>query len=155
MSDEKSVRDKVRVGASKAGACTFANPSGKGWQGKAKGLPDKSVIIPNARRVAYGLGVANNLPGSPDLVGWLPIVITPEMVGKKIAVFVGIECKDQKDVEPEQEKWLLILQRAGALCGVACNEEDAHRIVTGEKIYDPKTDNKASSRNRARKDRSD
>lgn len=30
---------------------------------------------------------------SPDLIGWTEITITPNMVGKKIAVFTGLEVK--------------------------------------------------------------
>lgn len=155
MSNEKNVRDHVRLGASKEGAVLFANPSGKAWQGTAKRLSDGSILLKNPRRVAYGLGVSNGVPGSPDYAGWTEMLITPEMVGNFIAIPLFIECKYGADVEPDQEKWLLVLQRAGIRCGVACNEDDARRIARGEKIYDPKTDNKASSRNRARKEGAD
>jgi hypothetical protein len=39
--------------------------------------------------VSNGFGVH----GIPDRVGCVPIVVTPEMVGKRIGVFVGLECK--------------------------------------------------------------
>lgn len=151
MSNEKNVRDHVRLGASKEGGVLFANPSGKAWQGTAKRMPDGSILLKNPRRVAYGKGVPNGLKGSPDLDGWVIIIVTQEMVGKPLAVPLYIECKDGADVEPEQERWLTVLTKAGIRCGVACNEEDARRITKGEKKYDPKTDNKASSRNRARR----
>lgn len=41
--------------------------------------------------------------GTPDMVGFVPVVITAEMVGKTVAVFVGIETK--KD-EETVEAWL-------------------------------------------------
>ena len=31
---------------------------------------------------------------TPDLIGWTSVMVTPEMVGTKVAVFTGIEVKD-------------------------------------------------------------
>jgi hypothetical protein len=39
--------------------------------------------------VSNGMGVH----GIPDRVGAVPVVVTPAMVGKKIALFVAVECK--------------------------------------------------------------
>lgn len=39
--------------------------------------------------IQNGLGVH----GVPDRVGLVPIVITPDMVGKRFGLFVGLECK--------------------------------------------------------------
>jgi hypothetical protein len=51
-------------------------------------LQNGDFIVRHGRVVRYGL-----CEGSPDLVGYLPIIVTPEMVGAKIAVFVGAEAK--------------------------------------------------------------
>lgn len=49
---------------------------------------DQKIILGNARRIRYGLH-----EGSADLIGWKSIKITPEMVGRKIAVFLSTEIK--------------------------------------------------------------
>lgn len=40
--------------------------------------------------------------GTPDMVWFVPVVITPEMVGKTIAVFLGVETKKDSDTV---DKW--------------------------------------------------
>ena len=39
--------------------------------------------------VQSGLGVH----GIPDRLGVVPVTVTPDMVGRKVGVFVGVECK--------------------------------------------------------------
>lgn len=152
MSDENRVKAASRLGASQAGACTFANPSGIGWVGKHVNLRDGAIMIQKPRRQAFGLGVANKRKGSPDEIGWVSVIVTPEMVGQRIAIFVGIECKDlDGSLTEEQAHWMIILRDAGARCGVARSGEDAHKIVTGEKVYDPAKDNKPQARSNSRR----
>jgi len=43
---------------------------------------------PDGARVRYGL-----IKGSSDWIGWLPVTVTPEMVGRRVAVFVACETK--------------------------------------------------------------
>lgn len=51
----------------------------------------------SGRPVRFGLGnesaKTNQLYKTGDYVGWFPVTITPEMVGKTIAVFANIEVK--------------------------------------------------------------
>ncbi len=70
-------------------------------------------------------------------------MVTQEMVGKTVAILAVFECKEFDNIKANQEKWLLLLQRAGARCGVARSFDDAYRIAIGEKKYDPKTDNQS------------
>jgi hypothetical protein len=76
--------------------------------------------------VAYGLH-----PGSPDLVGWMPVTITSEMVGTTVAVFVGIEAKREAGgvVSEPQARFLAALKADGALSGVARSAEDLAAIL--------------------------
>ena len=49
------------------------------------------------RLVRYGLGMTspNQNYKSSDLIGWTEIIITPEMIGKRVAVFTAIEVKKE------------------------------------------------------------
>ncbi len=64
----------------------FRTNSGMGWAGKSVKKGD-ITLIKNARPF-------HGMPeGWPDLTGWETVVITPDMVGQKIAVFSVVEVK--------------------------------------------------------------
>lgn len=123
---EKKISDKIRLELSRRyGMPIFTNPSGTGWLGRFMRKDGDSIVLLGARPISFGL-----MPGSPDLVGWKPIVIQPEDVGKKVAVFVGIEVKALHGrFRAEQIRFLERLEQDGALCGVARSVEDAVTII--------------------------
>jgi len=47
-----------------------------------------AVKSDDGRFVRFGL-----CPGSSDRIGWVSVVVTPDMVGKRVAVFLGVEAK--------------------------------------------------------------
>jgi hypothetical protein len=104
----------------------FRNHVGQGWTGKVARTEGQFTILMNARRCSFGLTV-----GSSDLVGWHTVTITPDMVGKRVAVFTGIEVKrDTGGVTSEdQTKFGAAVQRSGGLWGVARNPDEARLIV--------------------------
>jgi hypothetical protein len=73
--------------------------------------------------VRYGLGndspTLNKIIKSGDLIGWRPLVITPALVGAKVAQFVSRECKRpgwsyRGDAHEEaQLKWAEVVNEAG------------------------------------------
>jgi hypothetical protein len=70
--------------------------------------------------------------GCPDLIGWRSIVITPEHVGRTLALFVGIEVKapnGRHPVTPEQAQFISAITQAGGLAGVARNPSEARLIL--------------------------
>lgn len=80
----------------------------------------------NGRMVRFGLH-----PGSPDLVGWKTIEITPDMVGSKVAVFCGIEIKTPTGkVREDQLHFLDRLRSAGGVAGVARSVDDAVMLLS-------------------------
>jgi hypothetical protein len=78
------------------------------------------------RVVSYGL---HN--GAPDLVGWMPVTVTPAMVGTVVAVFVAIEAKRESGgtVSEAQRAFLAALARDGAVAGVARSIADLEGIL--------------------------
>ena len=81
--------------------------------------------------IQTGMGVH----GIPDRVGVVPIIITPEMVGKRIGLFVGIESK-RPGRRTEQDRGLskhqkMVMDAINAADGVAivCDgQEDLDRL---------------------------
>ena len=64
------------------------------------------------RKVRAGLDV----DGSSDLIGWHSVIITPEMVGKKVAVFMACEVKtDTGRLSETQAKFLENVRKAGGI----------------------------------------
>ncbi len=76
------------------------------------------------RHVQFGLH-----PGSADLIGWRSVTITPDMVGKRLAVFASVEVKTQTGkVRPDQANWQQQVTDAGGLAVVARSPEEAAKF---------------------------
>lgn len=105
----------------------FRNNTGTGWVGK-RGKTDipGAVLLLDARPLHAGL-----CKGSSDLIGFTSVKITPDMVGKTVAIFTAIEIKDGAKVSDEQKNFIEVVGNAGGYIGVARNTEDAARIVNG------------------------
>lgn len=68
--------------------------------------------------------------GTPDLCGWRSVEVTPDMVGKRIAVYTGIEVKSRRGyLRPEQEHFIKKLGEAGGYAGCARTIEEAEKII--------------------------
>ncbi len=75
-------------------------------------------------------GVAN--PGGSDLIGWTSVVITPEMVGRKVAVFTAIETKGKRTrTTPEQIAFVEVVGLAGGKAGIVRTVEEAGKVLNG------------------------
>ena len=109
---EQQIQQHIRLACGKGDCRLFRNNTGT--------LKDA-----NGRPVQFGL-----CKGSSDLIGWRTITITPDMVGKQVAIFTSIEVKTPTGrVQPEQQQWLDAVQAAGGVAGVARSVEDAQRIL--------------------------
>lgn len=112
---ESNVMKSIMLCASKVGARLFRNNVGV--------LQDKF-----GNYVRYGLA-----QGSSDLIGWTQIEITPEMVGKKVAVFTAIETKKSnfkiKNTPEHQINFIEVVKKSGGIAGVACSDDDYKNIL--------------------------
>lgn len=108
--------------------------SGLGQRGVSR-LEDGSVLIRAARPIALGLGMPDGKPlgGASDLQGWSSVLITPEMVGCKVAVFTAIECKESGGgrKSDDQRNFIDQVRLAGGIAGFASSVEEALSIVSG------------------------
>jgi hypothetical protein len=109
LKSETAVQAEVRLSAVKHEIQLFRNNVGV-------------LLDETGRPVRYGLAneskELNEKIKSGDLIGWRPVFITPDMVGKVIAQFVSIECKSQKKharVKKAQRTWARLVQKAGGL----------------------------------------
>lgn len=105
--------------ATKLKARLFRNNVGLGYVGKPLDPRGDPMILQEPRPIKFGLA-----KGSSDLIGWTPVTITPEMVGRTIPVFTSIEVKMKHGrVSPEQQAWLDAVQAAGGIANVCRSEE--------------------------------
>jgi len=91
------------------------------------------------RLVRFGLGneSPNQAYRSSDLIGFTEITITPEMVGKKIAVFTAVEVKkenwkpDYKDQrETHQRNFIDWVKSKGGIAGMVKSVDEFIAIIT-------------------------
>lgn len=81
----------------------------------------------------------NKVTKSGDLVGWLPLVITPEMVGKQVAVIANIEAKGPQfkilsqypdgSREQAQDRFNKLIVEAGGIAGFARSAGDLDELI--------------------------
>lgn len=134
----KEIGEQNTIRNDLAGECLlFRANVGVGWQGAGKPyiaarpqmypLQRGDVVLRNARRFDTGLP-----EGFSDLFGLKPVVITPDMVGQTIGVFVGIECKSATGRAREQQpKFIAAVRRNGGRAGFARSTEHARDIIEG------------------------
>ena len=75
--------------------------SGQGWRGR---ILDKKNGVLKLINFSPFFGMP---AGTPDNIGFDSIIITPEMVGRRVAVFVGTEIKATKNdkLSKKQREW--------------------------------------------------
>ena len=130
MSDtEHDIQAKIlRLGR---GDCRLFNlNAGTAWVSGA-GRP-RQMSVAGERGVWLPQGRPLKLlpPGCPDIGGCVSVVITPEMVGQRVAVAVLVEVKAAKGrVSPAQVAALAAADALGVRCGVARSVDDAVEII--------------------------
>lgn len=87
----------------------FRINSGMGWAGKLIWKDRRRGIIEDPRPFHAAP------KGWPDLCGWETIIVTPDMVGNQVAVFVGEEIKATGRLSREQKIFKELLERMGGI----------------------------------------
>lgn len=110
-------------------ATMFRVNTGLGWIGssfkatkamKIELMPG-DVVIRQARPLHAGL-----VKGGLDLIGWREVIITPEMIGQKIAQFVAQDPKyGTGRASPQQLIFIRNVRDAGGIAGTVKSEEEA------------------------------
>lgn len=114
LKSEANIQGAILIALSEAGCLV--------WRQNTGAYKDKT-----GRLVRYGLCV-----GSSDIIGAIPVEITQDMVGKKVAIFGAWEVKTATGrIRPEQQRFIDAVNRAGGRAGVALSVEDALKIAKG------------------------
>jgi hypothetical protein len=101
----------------------YARQGWRLWRNNSGVLEDR-----NGRPVRYGLAndskQLNEQIKSGDLIGWRPLLVTPDLIGDVIAQFVSIEVKTRgwRHVPSDkraaaQARWAEMIRREGGLAG--------------------------------------
>lgn len=86
-----------------------------------------ALPTPTGGVLHYGL-----CAGSSDLIGLRSVTVTPDMVGKQVAIFCALEGKQLgKYPSKEQRAFLAMVKSMGGRAGVFRNLSDAWCIVDG------------------------
>lgn len=97
----------------------------RGAQPKTVTLYPGDAVVRRAQHIRMGL-----TNGGSDTIGWSSVDITPEWVGRRVAVFTAIEVKgDGGRVSEDQERFIQNVRLAGGIAGVAYSAEEAQEIV--------------------------
>ena len=127
MQEENNIQRQILLGVSKKSPETrlFRNNVGLGYMGTVAREEPPVIVLRNYRYVKYGLHV-----GSSDLIGWKSIEITPDMIGKRVAVFASVEVKTETGKPTaEQKNWIDQVRKAGGIAGVVRSVDDAVRLL--------------------------
>lgn len=136
---ESTILKTVMLAATLSGAVAFRNNVGQGWMGRTKWLKSgdryvahgDEIVIQQPRPLHAGLHT-----GSADLIGWRTIEITPDMVGKRVAVFLSAETKSATGrLSLDQKNWLHQVHGAGGV-GIVCRSADEFTELLSN--YSPK-----------------
>ncbi len=131
---ESDFMRRLQMQATRLGARLFRQNVGLAWVGRVERGPPQGrrtvhlgpgdVVIRKARPFHVGF------EGMSDLGGWVPVIVTPDMVGQTLAVVVQVEVKmpGRKATLP-QLAWLDAVRNAGGRAGLARTENDLALIL--------------------------
>lgn len=120
--------------ASKLGSRLFRNNVGLGWIGHPVihvtkpiklNLKPGDCVVRNARALHAGI-----CEGSSDAIGFTPVLITQEMVGKTLPIFTAVESKTGKGkLSKIQSDFIDMVLAFGGIAGVARSREDLRDLI--------------------------
>lgn len=125
MRRESSIQKDVLLElGSRKGVRLFRNNVGRGYQGNIAKKQGTTILLMFFRVIRFGL-----FKGSHDLIGWREVVITPDMVGKKIAQFFSVETKTETGkMSKFQKVWRDNVNAAGGLAVTVRSKDEATKI---------------------------
>lgn len=119
MNHENPIIKELQIKVSPLGWRLFRNHAIRAWVGKFinKKKTSKGIMITLLGAVSLKFGLTDD---ASDLIGWRPIVVTPEMVGQVIAQFCAVEVKTKAYTKETkgQKNFLVRVKEAGGYSGI-------------------------------------
>lgn len=128
MSAEKNLQTEIHAAVGHLpGVVLFRNNTGMGWVGKViRKYLNGNIELQAARPLHAGLCV-----GSSDLIGFVSVVVTPEMVGQRVAIFAAVEVKTESgEKRKDQEKFIAAVRRNGGVADFIRSIPQAVALLT-------------------------
>lgn len=136
---EHEIQQRILLSCGSGDARLWRNNVGIGWAGPstrvtagnvravASALRPGDVVIRAGRPLHAGLCV-----GSADLIGYRSVLVGPEHLGQRLAVFAAVEVKTPKGrPTTEQARFLEHIRSAGGRAGIARSAGDAAAVLNG------------------------
>jgi hypothetical protein len=122
---ESAIQARILLECGRGGTVLFRQNTARGWVGESTKYQRATqvmvypgdVVVRNARPLHAGLCI-----GSPDIVGWEPLVITAEMVGRPT---------------PEQRNFLDRLSSAGGVAALVRSPDEARAALASAGTVTP------------------
>lgn len=134
---EHVIQQRILLAHGSGDTRLWRNNVGTGWAGPstrvtagnlravAGGLRPGDVVIRAGRPLHAGLCI-----GSSDLIGYRTVIVTPQDVGNRLAVFAAVEVKSGSGrPTPQQTTFLNHIRTAGGRAGIARSVDDAREIL--------------------------
>lgn len=124
--------------ATKLGARLWRMNVGFGWVASPEltvkaNRPTQVLMNPGDVLLRQARPLKAGVEGFCDNGGFVPVTVTPEMVGQTVAVSLWVENKQGLGrTSPAQKAFIAMIRRFGGRAGVSRNDEDTRRIISGE-----------------------
>lgn len=118
---ESDILKFIHLKMSQLKVILFRSNTGMAYIGKVVNKTARRVEIEDPRVLHAGL-----CKGSSDLIGWHSVEVTPEMVGKRVAIFTAIEVKGEDGrLNADQKGFIDRITTDGGCAFVARSDQDA------------------------------
>jgi len=118
--------------ATELGARLWRNNVGTAWVGQAQQFRRPASVRVEAGDVLIRQGrpFKAGHAGMSDLIGFAPVTVTAEMVGRKLAVYAAVETKSQRGrTSDEQQQFIDLVNRFGGRAGIARTDDDLASVL--------------------------
>lgn len=115
------------------GVRIFRNNSGFCWIGQSVNIHKRQEVIVNPGDVVIRQARAFNAglcKGSSDFIGFKSVVVTPEMVGTTVAIFLASEIKTKSGkASPDQILFTNMVNKFGGIGIIVTDENEAVELL--------------------------
>lgn len=122
---ESDIQSQIQIALSQAGFYNLRVNSGQFWGGEVLSHDGQMLLLKHPTKIMGAVA------GTSDIIGCVPVVITPDMVGQTVAIFAACEVKRPGErPEKHQERYLALMRSRGAIAGWATSPQEAVNLWT-------------------------